>query len=263
MPALSCSLNSDDEVALKTNLVRERQHCTELTSLLCSDLGQKTATCALVTKQTKTFPPDRCAMMLKRYSEVIAELRKLEASNQPLNLEQQQLLVNASRPGFGPANSKVVVVEFSDFQCPYCAKASLAIRQIRETYKSSVRFVFRQFPLSFHKDAHLAAEASLAANAQGKFWEFHDIAFGSYKMLTREDLERYAAQAGLDVERFKHDLDSHRFTADVDADIAVGNQVNVQGTPTLFINGARVPNVSDVKAVSEKINAALGSGNYL
>ena len=120
-----------------------------------------------------------------------------------------------------------------------------------------MRVIFRHFPLSFHKDAHLTAQASLAAKDQGKFWEFHDLVFKNQQALTRPDLEKYAQEAGLDMAKFKAALDSGKYKAAVDADMALGGQVYVQGTPTMFINGERVPNPTAFEAFKPMVDSRL------
>jgi protein-disulfide isomerase len=133
--------------------------------------------------------------------------------------------------------------------------------QIKEKYGDKVRFVFRQFPLSFHKRAHKAAQASLAAHAQGKFWKYHDVLFANAKELEPANLETHAKTAGLELASFKAALDGDKFKEQVDADIALGSKVSVQGTPTLFVNGKRVANPTDFNAVSQMIDEELKSGS--
>jgi protein-disulfide isomerase len=128
---------------------------------------------------------------------------------------------------------------------------------VKEKYGTRVRFVFRQFPLPMHENARGAAEAALAANAQGKFWQFHDKAFQNQGKLTRDGLEGIAKDAGLDVVAFKKALDSKTFAADVDSDVKLGESVAVNGTPTMFINGARVANPTSFEAIAAQIDGAL------
>ncbi|MET0286302.1 MAG: thioredoxin domain-containing protein, partial [Polyangiales bacterium] len=156
--------------------------------------------------------------------------------------------------------SKVTIVEFSDFQCPFCSRAADATHKVKEKYGDKVRFVFRQFPLSFHKDAHTAAEASLAANAQGKFWEYHDKLFANQQKLDRASLDGYAKELGLNVEKFKKSLDSKEFGAAVDGELKMGEEVAVQGTPTMFLNGARIADPTNFDAISAQIEEALKKG---
>jgi protein-disulfide isomerase len=157
----------------------------------------------------------------------------------------------------GPQNAKVTIVEFSDFQCPFCSRAAEATSKLKEKYGTKIRFVFRQFPLSFHQNAQLASEAALAANEQGKFWEYHDKLFANQNALERDKLEGYAKEVGLDVAKFKKALDSKTFAATVAEDLKLGEEAAVDGTPTMFLNGARIANPTDFDAISKQIDAAL------
>ncbi|MCA9527555.1 MAG: thioredoxin domain-containing protein, partial [Myxococcales bacterium] len=134
----------------------------------------------------------------------------------------------------------VTIIEFSEFQCPFCSRVLPTTKQILDTYGDKVAIAFRHNPLPFHKDAMPAAEASLAAGAQGKFWEMHDKLFENQRALSRENLETYAKDLGLDVEKFKADLNSGRFKAQIDEDMKVGAQFGARGTPNFFINGRQV-----------------------
>jgi protein-disulfide isomerase len=211
----------------------------------------------MVTTQTKQFPPERCTMMLEHYAEVVTDLKKREARNQPLPAEKIAAISKADAPAFGPETAAVTVVEFSDFQCPFCSRAATVAQKLKTQYGDRVRFVFRQFPLSFHQQAHLAAQAALAAHAQGKFWEFHDKLFADQSKLERPALEQTAKDIGLNVGEFKKALDDKKFAPAVDADLKLGEEVAVDGTPTMFINGQRVPDPTDFDAVSKAIDAAL------
>jgi protein-disulfide isomerase len=132
------------------------------------------------------------------------------------------------------------MVFFGDFDSPACARGSPIASAIRNLHQNKVRLVFRQFPLSGNPNAHLAAEASLAAHAQGGFWRLYDIMFGNPQDHDRGALERYAKAAGLDLVAFDEALERHEFAADVDADRDLGKKVNVSELPALFVNGKRV-----------------------
>jgi protein-disulfide isomerase len=162
-------------------------------------------------------------------------------------------------PSWGAANAPVTIVEFSDFQCPFCSKVGPTLKKIKETYPGKVRIVWRNYPLPFHQQAPLAAEASLAANAQGKFWEMHDKMFENQRALDRPSLERYAGEIGLDLARFKADLDSGRYKADVNADFQYGNSLpgGGMGTPTFFINGRKIAGAYPFEKFDQMIKAAL------
>jgi protein-disulfide isomerase len=257
MPAKACAEALADFATTKQKLGDARKACDALTAKLCAEIGDKTDTCTMVRTQVKTFPPERCTMMEQHYAEVVADLKRREAKNQPLPADKIAEIAKSDAPAFGPEGSKVTVVEFSDFQCPFCSRAATVVEKVRDKYKDRVRFVFRQFPLSFHQNARGAAEASLAANAQGKFWEFHDKLFADQTKLDRASLEKTAKDVGIDVNAFKKALDEKTFSATVEADIKLGEGVQVDGTPTMFVNGKRVADPTDFDAFSKLLDSAL------
>jgi protein-disulfide isomerase len=259
LPPSACVAALADFPQVEQQIDVDRKPCTDLMDRLCKDLGPDTATCAMVKEQTPQFPRQHCEQLAANYDQVLPELQKQEAMNQPLSPDAQARIAGKGAPGFGPENAKVTIVEFSDFQCPYCARASEVVHKIKERYADKVRFVFRQFPLPMHPDAHLAAEAALAAQRQGKFWEFHDLLFANQQALTRASLEEYARQAKLNLGDLQKSLDGQTEKAAVDADVALGEGVQVNGTPTVFINGKRVPNPTEFEPVAKQIDEALGS----
>ncbi len=145
--------------------------------------------------------------------------------------------VPADSPVKGPKTAKVTIVAWSDFQCPFCSRVVPTLKQIEDTYGKDVRVVFRHQPLPFHNNAKIAAEASMAANEQGKFWPMHDKLFANQQALDRASIEKYAGELGLDLGKFKAALDNGKFAKKVDEDSAQGMAVGANGTPTFFING--------------------------
>jgi len=142
------------------------------------------------------------------------------------------------RPAFGPEDAPVTIVEFSDFQCPFCSRVGPTMKQIKETYPKDVRVVFRQLPLSFHDRARPAAKAALAAAQQGKFWEMHDALFANQKALDDKSIETYASQiAGLDLAKWKKDLEDPKLEQMVKEDEAIAGKFGANGTPAFFVNG--------------------------
>ncbi len=261
MPPAACAAASADFAVTKQKLGEARKTCDELSTKLCAEIGPKTDTCEMVKTQTKTFPPERCSMMMQHYKEVVADLKRREERNKPLTPEKMADITKPGAPTFGPDNSKVTIVEFSDFQCPFCSRAAKVVEQVKQKYGTQIHFVFRQFPLSFHRQAHLAAEAALAAHAQGKFWEFHDKLFADQTKLERPGLEQTAKEVGLDVNAFKKALDANTYASEVAADQKLGEEVAVDGTPTMFLNGKRVADPTNFDALSKQIDAALkGAG---
>jgi protein-disulfide isomerase len=156
-------------------------------------------------------------------------------------------------PGRGPADAKVVIVEWSDFQCPFCARAEEALRRIEARFPREVRVVYKHQPLPFHPNARLAAEAAVEAQAQGRFWEFHDELFRHQGELWRNALESYAAQIGLDGARFSAALDDHRHADRVDAEMREGAAFGAAGTPTFFINGRKLVGAQPFESFEARI----------
>jgi protein-disulfide isomerase len=259
LSAKTCAVALADIEYSYTKVAAAGQACADLAERLCKDVGPDTQTCELVKTETPKMPPEQCEGMVAEYDQVLAQLVRMEAKNKPLPEDKIAKMSTGEVPAYGPTDAKVTVVEFSDFQCPYCSAAATAMTELKTTYGDRVRFVFRQFPLSFHQQAHLAAQASLAANAQGKFWEFHDKLFANQKALGREDLEKYAKEVGLDMDAFKKALDDGTYKTAVDDEMALGGEVFVDGTPTMFVNGVRVANATDVASISSAIDKALGS----
>ena len=140
-------------------------------------------------------------------------------------------------PTRGPAGAAVVVVEFGDFQCPYCGEMEPVVQRLLTEYDGRILFAFKQFPISYHSHSQLAAEASLAANAQGAFWAYHDELYAHQDALTRVDLEGYAVELGLDLDLFRAALDDGTYAAAVTADLEQGLAIGVNGTPAFYING--------------------------
>jgi protein-disulfide isomerase len=213
----------------------------------------------MVSTMTSKFPTEHCTMMLSQYDQVLADLKRREESNKPLSAEKIKALTAAGAPSFGSKSAKVTLIEFSDFECPYCSKAAETVSQIKKKYGDKVHFIFRQFPLGFHKNAQVAAEASLAANAQGKFWPYHDMLFQNQKKLDRESLDGYAKKLGLDMAKFKKALDSKTYEAAVKSDLKLGELAAVSGTPSLFLNGERVANPTDFNAIDKMIGEKLAN----
>ena len=260
MAPAACAAGLANIEYTKTALAGQRKKCDELVAKLCKDLGEETQSCAMVKQMTPQFPPERCTQMLGQYDAVLADLKRREDANKPLTEDKLAAITASDAPSFGPVDAPVTVVEFSDFQCPYCTKAAEAVDEIKKAYPDKVRVVFRQFPLSFHKDAHLAAQAALAAGEQGKFWEYHDLLFANQQALGREDLEKYAKEVGLDMKKFTTALDEGTYKEQVDKDLELGKQVAVQGTPTMFLNGQRVANATDFNSIKVMIDKELAGG---
>jgi protein-disulfide isomerase len=187
---------------------------------------------------------------------VRADIQK-EADKPPPVLEDPVKISIAGDPVRGPENAKVTIVEFSDFQCPYCSVAVAEANAVVKNFPKDVKLVFKQFPLDFHAQAGFAAEAALAAQAQGKFWEMHDRLYGGFPDLARKTVMRYAKEIGLDVNRFTADVDSHKFKARVAMEEEEGEVAGVGGTPTFFIDGKKYNGLFDVASVTPLIKKEM------
>ncbi len=155
-----------------------------------------------------------------------------------IELEPPRVEVTASGPSIGPEDAPVTIVEFSDYQCPFCGRAEPIVKEVLKRYPEKIRLVFRHFPLeSIHPRARAAAEASVCAEAQGKFWEYHEQLFANQRALDQEDLANYADALGLDRERFEGCTQASETRTQVQGDLDEGASAGVQGTPAFFING--------------------------
>lgn len=166
---------------------------------------------------------------------------------------QKYDLATNDDPGLGNLAAKVTIVEFGDFECPYCRRAFPVVRSLMNQYQEEARFIYRDFPLSdIHPVAQLAAQGGYCAERQNKFWAYHDNLFLNQDLLSRDYLFMAAAQAGLDVDQFSSCLESEEAQKEVRDDFSDGLAAGVQGTPTWFINGQRVAGVIP-EAVFRKI----------
>src|SRR3954469_3565806 len=157
----------------------------------------------------------------------------------------------------GAEAASLTLVEYGDYQCPYCVSAYSAVKAIRNRLGPRVRFVFRNYPLEqLHPQARLAAEAAEAAGAQDRFWPMHDALFEDRRALGVEALTARAEAIGLDVRRFREDLEHRRLSARVDEDLRSGDASGIRGTPTFFINGRRVEGPSDEDSLLAALHAA-------
>lgn len=165
-----------------------------------------------------------------------AELKRKMNEAPPILDEPVSIPINGD-PSTGPDNAKITLVEFSDFECPYCALAVSNLKNLLAKHPTDVRLVFKQFPLDIHSEAEFAAEAALAAHAQGKFWPMHDKLYANFRSLSPEKITELAKDVGLDMSRFEADLKSGKYKPVVAKEVDQGEQAGVLGTPTLFVNG--------------------------
>jgi protein-disulfide isomerase len=163
----------------------------------------------------------------------------------------------------GAEDALVTVVEFSDYQCPFCSRAHGTVKQLQQKYGSKLRVVMKHHPLGNHPRARPAALAALAAGEQGKFWQYHDVLFANARALEDADLERYARELGLDVERWKKDQAEPRLTERVRQDEALAMKVGATGTPAFFINGRFINGAQPLEVFTGVVDEELGKAEAL
>ncbi len=195
----------------------------------------------------------------KRQAEAsfVEELRTAAALE--ILIDAPRVEVAAIGPALGPEDAPVTIVEFSDFQCPFCARAGPIVKALNAKYPEQVRIVYRHFPLdSIHPRARPAAEASACADEQGAFWPFHDLLFANTRALSDEDFARYAGEVGIDAEKFAQCMSEERHKDQVERDLQEGRRVGVSGTPSFFVNGRMLGGAQPVEEFVRLIEDELG-----
>lgn len=187
-------------------------------------------------------------------------LAYLNARGEPLNkISNDQLLINkiytTTDPSLGNPQALLQVVEFSDFQCPYCAEAHYIMRQLLRDFPNDVYYIYRDFPIDeIHPQARLAAEAAQCAFDQNKFWEYHDLLFQNQDKMDLGYLLLYAQRLNLDLEMFTNCLETQKYSNEVSQDLSDGYDAEVRATPTFFINGQKIEGVIPYDNWLELIN---------
>jgi protein-disulfide isomerase len=187
--------------------------------------------------------------------EQLKEKHHVAVALEPPDLPRIQ--VEAKGPTRGPSSAPVTIVEFSDFQCPFCGREFPVIEKLMKEYDGKVRLVFRHFPLDFHPFAEKAAEAAVCAADQGKFWELHDQMFSNQQKLAVDDLKGYAKSAGLDSAKFDKCLDSGEKKPAVEADQKAGSEAGVNGTPAFFVNGVFINGAVPYDQIKQTVDREL------
>ena len=174
------------------------------------------------------------------------------------------LPVSSSRDHIqGPQKAPITLLEYGDYECPYCGKAFTIVKLVQNLLGNNLRFVFRNFPLTqIHLHAQHAAEAAECAGAQNRFWEMHDILYEHQQALEDEDLESYAELLKLDIPKFQSDLYNHFFADRVREDFLSGIRNGVNGTPTFYINGKRYNDSWDVETLTASLRSVINKNKY-
>ncbi|HEY3819396.1 MAG TPA: thioredoxin domain-containing protein [Polyangiaceae bacterium] len=218
---------------------RERHEFSQFVRELpapCKDVAVPVAQCVLERRP--------CPACLPAAQAIAKAVREGMSGGQVEDLYKERFDVSTSRaipvagsPTRGPEDAHVVIVEFADFECPFCQKIAPELQAIWEKRRDKVRFVYKFMPLAMHPHGEIAARAGIAAQMQGKFWEMEKLLFANGQHLEQPDLEKYAASIGLDLDKFRADMQSPEAKARIDADRKLGDDLHVKGTPTIFIDG--------------------------
>jgi len=256
LPAVDLSGLSPQQKAAALKLIRGRD-CT------CG-CGMKVAECRV--KDPNCFYSKGLASVIvaslkagKSEKEALADAEASRFAHAPEHkvLEDPIEVPTAGAPMTGPADAPITVVEFSDFQCPYCYLATPELQAVLAAYPTQVKLIFKQFPLDIHSQAALAAAAAVAAQKQGKFWPMHDALFASHHDLRRPTILALASAIGLDIKRFEADLDSPEVRKAVEHDMDDGTNSGVMSTPTIFIDGQHYNGVIKLSVLKPLLDAEL------
>lgn len=228
--------------------------CEKSSESLHACLQEKSTQCASA-KQLGSLVADgiRGGLEKEGVQDQIAEKRKSLTKNYEFEL--------ANSPRNGPKDAPVVIVEFADFQCPHCKRAAKALKQVREKYGDKVVHYFKHYPLDPHRQADLAARASIAAHQQGEFWPMHDLLFEHQRSLSRKKIVSFARQLGLSISKFESALKAPSVVSQVKADKQEAKDADIQGTPAIFVNGRKHMGPNTARAISQSVERALESAD--
>lgn len=195
--------------------------------------------------------------MGERQSAYIAELKKKYPTKIALKAPTVDVAIGDA-PTKGKADAPITIIEFSDYECPFCKKVEPTLQEVLKKYGDKIRFAFRNYPLPFHQQARPAAIASLCANDQGKFWPYHDKLVAASD-LSAANLQQLASDVGLDRKKFDECVKADKFAAVVDADLKAGQDAGVNGTPAFFINGRMLDGAQPFEKFQEIIEEELAA----
>lgn len=238
-----------------------------LPSLIIFSLGACKARSADVENALKDYLEKNPQYLEKKIDEILK--KKNVGNNRPPEPTLEEKMKNpvavdlGNAPVKGSSDAPITIIEFSDFECPFCGRVVPTIEEVLKAYPGKIRFAFRQNPLPFHKNSMPAAKASLAANEQGKFWEMHDALFADQKDLDDDAIIARAKKIGLNVNKFKTDWKSDKFNKQIEDDIAFAKKVGASGTPAFFINGIALKGARPAASFKEVIDKLLETGGKL
>lgn len=244
----------DAEVTAKVSLVTEKEiedfYQANKARMRADDTEVRQKIRAFLQQQKLTARREAFVESLRSQGKVVVRLQPPPAIRVEVSTE--------GAPIRGAAGAPVTVVEFSDFECPFCKQTHPTLKQLLERYPDKVRLAYRDFPLdSIHPQARRAAEAARCAQDQGKFWEYHDALFTQSPQLALEDLRRYAGQVGIDVTKFDSCLAAGTHKAAVQRDLDEGNRLGITGTPAFFVNGRTLTGAQPLEAFTRLIDQEL------
>ena len=244
----------DAEITSKVGLVTEQ----EIERFYQDNKAQIKGEQAQVREQIRAFLQNqKLAAKREEFLTALRSQAKIVDNLKPPPVLRVEVSVDGA-PFRGPPNAPITIVEFSDFECPFCKRAHPTLTQLLEKYAGKVKLVYRDFPLeSIHPQARRAAEAARCANDQGKFWDYYDTLFTESPKLAPDDLKRYAAQARIDVKKFDDCLSGGVHKTALQKDIDEGTRLGVSGTPAFFINGRPLTGAQPLEAFARIIDDEL------
>lgn len=233
------SLEGVDTSALTPR--ERREWAGQVSELLapCPDTPVSIAQCVKEKRACKACMP-AAQFLLKQVKAGKAKKEREEAFQARFAADKIKTLVTDGSPTLGPPEAPITIVEWADFECPFCRLVSPLLDQLVERFDGQVRFVYKFYPLGSHPHGEIAARAAIAAMNQGKFWEMHHKLFENQEHLEQADLERYAREIGLDLPKFKKDFTAEETTQRIEKDKKQAEEVGLEGTPFIFINGREV-----------------------
>ncbi|MEM7583792.1 MAG: DsbA family protein [Acidobacteriota bacterium] len=249
-----------DAAAAKAGVTKEELIDTEVTARLAEVPTEEVDAFYEARKKQIRATKEQVEEQIRKFIRYEAFMTSLQdAAEVDVMTDPFRVDVAATGPRKGSADAPVTIVEFSDFECPFCSRVNPAVAKVVETYGDKVSIVFRQFPLDIHRNARKAGEASLCADEQDKFWQMHDAMFADQKNLSVSGLKMIAGRVeGLDPTKFEECLDSGRHAETVENDIQAGAKAGVNSTPAFFINGRYLSGAQPFENFAEIIDEELG-----